>query len=71
MVVKLEFVVNRLDDPKPPSPPSGKAFTAARLVIPLPGVIDLFGKLQMFVGQLQAQGVLRPIQDPGGSQRPN
>jgi hypothetical protein len=33
MNLRLEFVVNRLDEPKPPNPPTGKALTACRLIV--------------------------------------
>jgi hypothetical protein len=59
---KLEFVVNRFDDPAPPTPPTGKAVTASRLVVPLPGLLDLHAKLSQLIGQLQAQGTIKAIQ---------
>jgi hypothetical protein len=71
MLVRLEFTVNRMDDPNPPAAPTGKAFTACRVVIPLPGMIDMLGKLQAIVIQLQAAGVLRPITNPPTEGRPN
>ena len=58
---KIEFVVNRMDDPKPPAPPTGKAMTACRIVLPLPGMIDLHSKLTQLIGVLQAKGVLKLI----------
>jgi hypothetical protein len=69
--LRLEFVVNRMDDPNPPAPPTGKALTACRVVIPLPGMIDMVGKLQAVMATLQAQGVLRHIQPPPTAGRPN
>ena len=61
---KLEFVVNRMDDPKPGVPPSGKATTAGRLVMPIPGILDLHGKLTQLIGALQAQGILKQVHMP-------
>jgi hypothetical protein len=69
--VRMEFVVNRLDDPAPPAAPTGKALTACRLVIPLSGMIDLHAKLGALIGMLQQQGVLKPIVQPQTSGRPN
>lgn len=69
--LRLEFVVNRMDDPQPPAPPTGKALTACRLVIPITGMIDMIGKLQAVMATLQAQGVLRQIQTPPTAGRPN
>jgi hypothetical protein len=69
---KLEFTVNRFDDPKPPAPPTGRAVTACRLVLPLPAIVDLHAKLTQIIGALQAQGVFQqvpPGQPPAG--RPN
>jgi hypothetical protein len=68
---KLEFVVNRMDDPKPPAPPTGKAMTACRVVLPLPGMIDLHAKLTQLIGALQAQGVLTSIAQVPHSGKPN
>ena len=58
---KLEFIVTRMDDPKPPAPLTGKALTTCRLVLPLPGVLDLHAKLTQIIGALQAQGALKPV----------
>jgi hypothetical protein len=69
--VRMEFVVNRLDDPKPGAPPTGKSLTAFRLVIPGPGLLDLHAKLGALIGMLQQQGVLKPIVQPQTSGRPN
>lgn len=71
MVIKMELVVNRVDDPNPPAAPAGRAMTACRIVMPLPGMIDMLGKLQAVVAQLQAAGVIRQIQMPPTSGRPN
>jgi hypothetical protein len=70
---KLEFVVNRMDDPKPPAPPTGKAMTICRLVLPLPGVVDLHAKLSQILGVLQAQGIIQvtPIAQGPQSGKPN
>jgi len=58
---KLEFVVNRMDDATPPAPPTGKAMTACRLVLSVPGLVDLQAKLTRLMGALQAQGVLKQM----------
>jgi hypothetical protein len=71
---KLEFTVNRMDDPKPPSPPTGKALTVCRVVLPLPGVIDLHAKLSQILSALQAQGIMKVATFPQGpqqSEKPN
>jgi len=71
ITLRMEFVVNRMDDPQPPNPPTGKAVTAARVVIPLPGMMDMVAKLQTLVQQMQTQGMLRHVHPPSGDQRPN
>ena len=71
MVVKMELTVNRVDDPNPPAAPTGRAMTACRLVMPITGMIDMLGKLQAVMAQLQAAGVVTPISNPPTSGRPN
>lgn len=71
LTLRMEFLVNRMDDPNPPTPPTGRALTACRVVLPLSGVMDMAGKLQMLMAQLQAAGVLRQVQTPPTSGRPN
>jgi len=70
---RLEFVVNRMDDPRAGKPLTGKAVTAARIIIPLPGLIDMIKKLQKIMGQLENSGVVRQVHvhQGQGPQRPN
>ncbi len=56
--MQIEFVVNRMDDPDPSGVPSGRAVTAARLVVPLPGILELHAGLGNLIQSLTAQGVL-------------
>ena len=69
--VRMEFVVNRLDDPTPPAAPTGKSYTACRLVLPLPAALDLHAKLGGMINMLQQQNVIRQITQPPPSGRPN
>jgi hypothetical protein len=72
MNLRLEFVVNRFDEPRPPNPPTGTSITVCRIVIPLPGTMGMIGQLNGLIANLQTQGLLRPIHPPqGGPQRPN
>jgi hypothetical protein len=71
MNIRLEFVINRFDEPKPPHPPTGHALTACRLVLSLPAILDMLGKLNPLIGTLQAQGVIRPVTIPSTDGRPN
>ena len=67
---KLEFVVNRMDNPSPGSPPTGKAIPICRLVLPFPSMMDLHAKLGALISLMQAQGLVNiiPPTPPG---RPN
>jgi hypothetical protein len=58
----LEFVVNRMDDPAPPAPPTGKQITVCRLVVPLVGAVELRDNLTRLIEALNAQGVIQRIQ---------
>jgi hypothetical protein len=69
--VRMEFVVNRVDEPKPGAAPTGKAITACRLVIPGPGLVDLYAKLGALINMLQQQGVIKTVTQPPTSGRPN
>ena len=72
MNLRLEFVVNRFDEPHPPNPPTGRTLTACRVVIPLTGAMSMIGQPNGLIANLQAQGLLRPIHPPQGDpQRPN
>jgi hypothetical protein len=69
--VRMEFVVNRFDDAQPGMAPTGKAMTACRLVMSLPGMIDMHEKLSAIISTLQAQNILRTVTQPPTSGRPN
>jgi hypothetical protein len=69
--VRIEFTVNRLDDPRPPAPPAGQALTACRLVIPLTGFLAMVQQLETLVSTLRAKGVLRQVQTPQTEGKPN
>jgi len=58
---KLEFFVNWLDPPIPGQPPTGKAISACRLILPIAGVLQLHGQLTSLVNALQAQGALKQV----------
>jgi hypothetical protein len=54
-VARLELVVNRLDQVVPPNTASGTRTTAARLVIPLGGIVDLANKLNSLMNAIRNQ----------------
>lgn len=69
--LRMEFVVNRLDDPKPPLPPTGKKHTACRLVLSAAGLPDFANKIVNLMTQLAAHGVVQNKPTPVGSGKPN
>jgi hypothetical protein len=69
--VRIEFTVNRLDEPQPPAVPTGRTLTACRLIIPLPGFLAMVQQLETLVNTLRAQGVLRQVQTPPTGGKPN
>ena len=72
-LVHIELCVKRMDDPKPPKPPTGKKVTACRLVMPLLGLVDMVDKLNAIVGQLEKDGVIQRqhIAPPSAGGKPN
>jgi hypothetical protein len=48
-----------MDDPAPPNPPTGKKYTACRLVLPPLAALDLVNKLQQLVALLEQQGIVK------------
>jgi hypothetical protein len=71
LTARLEFAAHRMDAAQPNAVPTGKTIPVCRVVMPFPAFIDLAAKAQMLVGQLKAQGIIKDIQDPGGSGRPH
>jgi hypothetical protein len=72
MIIKFEFVVNRLDEPSPPAALTGRAVTACRVVMPLPAMVGMLSKLQAIMIQLKAAGMsFQPISNPPTAGRPN
>ena len=67
-VLRLEFTINRLDEPKPPKPPSGYAKTAARLVLTQDAAIALFNHLNQLMAALAAAGAV--VQQPAAPAKP-
>ena len=66
---RLEFVVNRIDTPKPPAAPTGKKVTAARLVLPVPAMLAIAQQINGMLATMQAQGIVKthPVPKPTGS----
>jgi hypothetical protein len=63
-IVRIEFVVNRIDPVVPGSPPTGNKHTACRLVLPITSLPMLAGQLNGLMQTLVQQGVMQPMPMP-------
>ena len=58
--LRLEFTVTRMDDPKPGSnKQTGRKYSVARLVLPMPGLLDMINKFQQVAAVMEQQGTLK------------
>lgn len=57
--LRMEFVVNRLDDPTPPAPPTGSKHTVCRLVMPASALPHFANQITGLMNGLLAQGVMQ------------
>jgi hypothetical protein len=68
---RLEFVVNRMNEPKPGDKvPTGRQYTCARIVFTPRGGLDLANKLNNMLGAMEKQGMIKknePTPQPMGS----
>lgn len=72
--LRMEFCVVRMDDPIPGNTKqTGKKYTAARLVLPMPGLLDMINKFQQIASVMEQQGTLKrqTIFTPPTSGKPN
>ena len=58
---RFEFVVNRMDTPKPPTPPSGKKYTACRLVMPISALPALANQINNIMAALVRSGAVTQV----------
>jgi hypothetical protein len=58
-VIRLEFVICRVDHPVPPAQPTVKKLTSARIVTTIPGLVGMIGHLNNVLAGLQAQGIVQ------------
>jgi hypothetical protein len=56
--LRIEFCVNRLDDPTPAGR-AGRSIPICRLVLDLDGAVDLFNKVNSLQAVLENRGVIR------------
>ena len=69
-VVRIEFVVKRLDPPVPGQPPTGTKHTACRLALPITALPALAGQLGSVMQTLVQEGVMKPMA-PTPAGKPN
>jgi hypothetical protein len=73
-VLRLEFVVNRMDKPKgPQGQATGKKYTACRVVLPAMQIIEIANKLSGILGAMQAKGIIQvtPVAPANTAGKPN
>jgi hypothetical protein len=68
--VRMVFVVTRLDEPKPPLPPSGKKHTACRLIMPLSALPQFVDRLNSLLEVMSKQGAFHQVASADG-EKPN
>ena len=72
--LRMEFTVTRMDDPKPGSnKQTGKKYSVARLVLPMPGLLDMINKFQQVAAVMEQQGTLKRqvVMNPPAGGKPN
>jgi hypothetical protein len=72
--LRMEFCVVRMDDPKAGQDrQTGNKYTAARLILPMSGLLDMINKFQQIAAVMEQQGTLKrqAIMAPQGSGKPN
>jgi hypothetical protein len=57
--MRIEFCTIRMDEPKPPNPPTGRQYPVCRLVLTPNAAVDLFNKLQQIMAALEQSGAIR------------
>ena len=72
--LRMEFTITRMDDPKPGSnKQTGKKYSVARLVLPMPGLLDMINKFQQVAAVMEQQGTLKRqvVMNPPAGGKPN
>lgn len=58
-LARIEFCVTRLDEVKPPNPPTGRTYTSARVVLSPTAILQLHSNLASLVAMLEKQGLVQ------------
>lgn len=62
--IKMEFVVNRQDQPSTSDATiTGQSITACRLIIPVQGMVDMAAKLNDLLTKLRSAGIVKTISE--------
>ncbi|MGO9379944.1 MAG: hypothetical protein ACLPN1_03850 [Dissulfurispiraceae bacterium] len=64
---RIEFCVTRMDEPKPPKPPTARKYPVCRLVLTPEAALQLFNQLQTIVTGMQKQGLIKRIEPEKGT----
>ena len=54
--LRIELCITRMDEPKPPKPPTGRKITACRLVLTPNVTVELYNQLSKFIQIMEKQG---------------
>ena len=67
--LRIEFVVNRWDEPKAQTQPKGRKYPVCRLVLPANGAVGFFNQLSRLFAALEKSGAVKR-DAPTGPQAP-
>lgn len=70
-MARLEFCVIRMNEPKPPSAPTGKKLTACRLVMPLTEFAKMAEKFGSILAQFERDGIVQREGQQTATGKPN
>jgi hypothetical protein len=59
---RMELCVTRMNEPKPPNPPTARRYPVCRLVLTPEALLELYGHLHQLVDTLEKQGAIHKIE---------
>ncbi|HWA63884.1 MAG TPA: hypothetical protein VG939_21090 [Caulobacteraceae bacterium] len=68
--LRIEFCVNRWEDPGPDGARTGRSVPISRMVLDLDGAVDLFNKINSLQSVLESRGVIRKTAPPAAAAEP-
>ena len=57
--MRIEFCITRMDEPKPPNPPTARQYPSCRLVLTANAAVELFNRLQQIMSALEQTGAIK------------